>query len=290
MFHTISNEFLSVTVSEQGAELQSLLGADGTEYLWQGDPKYWSDRAINLFPCVAGLHKGKYRMDGQLYEIPIHGIAPYSRFKVAEKTSTSVTMELSSNKETYLQYPRQFKFQIAYSLSGNTLDITFHVENQDKKTMYFGLGGHPGINVPLKQEIDFEAYYLKFSAPCSPKKFGFTNNSLLDGSEAEFPLENEQTLHLKHHLFDTAIVLKDVAREVTLATKQDGHSVTVRYPDMPYLGIWHWPNTDAPYVCIEPWCSLPGVEGITPDFETKADLLRLAAGEQYNNHWSITIT
>lgn len=46
----------------------------------------------------------------------------------------------------------------------------------------------------------------------------------------------------------------------------------------------------APYVCIEPWCSHPGVEGITPDFETKADLLCLAAGEQYKNHWSITIT
>lgn len=42
MLQAIQNEFLSVAVSEQGAELQSILGADGIEYLWQGNPAYWS--------------------------------------------------------------------------------------------------------------------------------------------------------------------------------------------------------------------------------------------------------
>ena len=44
MFHTIKSSDLTVTVSERGAELQSIIGADGTEYLWQGDPEECSER------------------------------------------------------------------------------------------------------------------------------------------------------------------------------------------------------------------------------------------------------
>ena len=60
MNHTIQNEFLTVTAAEKGAQLQSILGRDGTEYLWQGDAKYWSDRALNIFPYVARLTEGSY--------------------------------------------------------------------------------------------------------------------------------------------------------------------------------------------------------------------------------------
>lgn len=77
MTHSIKNAFMTVTVSEKGAELQSILGADGTEYLWQGDPAYWNDRALNIFPYVARLNEGKYYLDGALHHMDIHGIAPY---------------------------------------------------------------------------------------------------------------------------------------------------------------------------------------------------------------------
>lgn len=59
VLHRIGNEFLTVTASEQGAELWSLKGRDGTEYLWQGDRTYWTDRAPNLFPYVARLTEPK---------------------------------------------------------------------------------------------------------------------------------------------------------------------------------------------------------------------------------------
>lgn len=35
-----------------------------------------------------------------------------------------------------------------------------------------------------------------------------------------------------------------MAREVTLEADDD-HCITVRYPDMPYLGSWHIPGTNA---------------------------------------------
>ena len=57
-----------------------------------------------------------------------------------------------------------------------------------------------------------------------------------------------------------------------------------------YLGIWHMPHTDAPYVCIEPWASLPSRQDVVEELSCKSDLIHLAPGAKYENQWSITIT
>ena len=49
------------------------------------------------------------------------------------------------------------------------------------------------------------------------------------------------------------------------------------------------PKTDAPYVCLEPWCSLPSKQDEIAVLEEQADLLRLPVGETYRNRWQITI-
>ena len=79
-----------------------------------------------------------------------------------------------------------------------------------------------------------------------------------------------------------------MAREVTIEAA-DGPSVTVRFPGMPYLGIWHMPHTDAPYVCIEPWCSLPSTQDKIAVFEEQPDLIKLEAGKTYENLWEIEL-
>jgi galactose mutarotase-like enzyme len=59
---------------------------------------------------------------------------------------------------------------------------------------------------------------------------------------------------------------------------------------MGYLGLWHWPRTDAPYICIEPWCSLPSFAGQIAVFEEQKDLISLPAGQIYRNIWTIEIS
>ena len=291
MYGTIKNEFLTVTVAERGAELQSICDANGVEYLWQGDPEYWSGRAINLFPYVARLSEGKYLLDGKPYDMGIHGFAPYSVFSLVKQETERMVWELADGPETYRQYPRHFAFRIVYALNANCLDITFEVENRDDKTMYFGLGGHPGFNVPLAPGVSFEDYRLRFHENCCPQRVGFTKNKLRSGTDQPFLLEKGTILSLRHALFDEdAIVLKNMARKVTLETEKDAHSITVTYPDMPYLGIWHCPKRDAPYVCIEPWCSLPSFDGEVTVLEKQTDLLQVEPGGCYKNHWSIQIS
>ena len=291
MIHTIQNEFLTVSAAEKGAELMSIRGADGTEYLWQGDSKYWSDRALNIFPYVARLNEGKYYMDGELHQMAIHGIAPYRSFTVTENDGKRMVFQLRSDEKTLAEYPRNFIFSIVYALEGKTLTVSFRCENQDEKCMYFGLGGHPGFHVPLAPGKKFEDYRLRFAEKCEPYRVGFNADCFVTHEDVPFPLENGTDLLLRHDLFDDdAIVLRNMVREVKLECDGDGHAVTVRFPGMQYLGLWHWPKTDAPYVCIEPWCSLPADAGKITVFEEQPDLIALEPGKTYENHWTISIS
>jgi len=289
--HTIQNEFLTVTVATKGAELMSIVAADGTEYVWQGDPKYWADRSPNIFPSVGRLTGGKYRLDGNWYELGCHGFAWLRNFEVVKEEPTYLELRLADSEETMAVYPRRFAFTVVYSLDGNKLDILFKVENKDSKELPFGLGGHPGFNVPLAAGKKFEDYQLRFSEKCKPEMYLVTPQYLFSGETAPYPLKDDQIIPLEHSLFnDDAIVLRNAAREVTLETAGDSHSVTVTYPGMRYIGFWHKPHSDAPYVCIEPWCSLASFEGVRAIFEEREDLLRLAPGKTYENRWSIRCT
>ena len=290
MIHTIENEYLAISVAEYGAELQSIRDASGHEYLWQGDSTYWKDRAINLFPYVARLTNGVYSLDGELYHMDIHGLAPYQEFHLERKSETQMAFRLDSSKETYEKYPREFAFRVIYCLIEKTLRIRYEVENRDSRSMRFGLGGHPGFLVPMDVGRTFEDYALCFADPCDPKRIEFTPQNFLSGQEKSFPLQDQLRIQLQHDLFnDGAIVLKDMAREVTLVASVGGRAIRVSFPQMPYLGIWHKPGTDAPYVCIEPWCSLPSKQDEIAVFETQSDLLCCEPGETYKNTWTIEI-
>ena len=56
-----------------------------------------------------------------------------------------------------------------------------HKENKDDKVMYFGLGGHPGINVPLEQGKKFEDYSLCFDKAGDTKQVMFNDKCFRTG-------------------------------------------------------------------------------------------------------------
>lgn len=199
-----------------------------------------------------------------------------------------MVFELSSSEKTLAAYPRAFVFRVTYKLRNRCLSVTYEVENRDERTMYFGLGAHPGFNVPLSGGT-FEDYRLRFDSPCDPIRVDFTEECFLSGREVRCPLRDCCFLELRHELFDhDAVVLKEAGRRVTLEGP-DSHCVTVEFPGMEYLGLWHKPGTDAPYVCIEPWCSLPSTQGKVAVLEEQTDLIALPVGKTYRNIWRIKI-
>lgn len=288
--YTIKNQHLTVSVEATGAQLRSIVSADGTEYIWQGDSKYWTSSAPNLFPYVGRLTQGYYLSEGKSYSMKNHGIARYRDFHLVSNDGTTLVLELISDDETLAQYPRDFAFRVIYQLAENTLQICYEVENRDEKPMRFGLGAHPGFNVPLVPGKTFEDYRVRFDEVVPCQQILLSDDCFVTDQVRPFPMEDGCKLPLRHDLFDKdAIVLTKMPSSITLETEGDGHSVTVSYPQMPYLGLWHIPCTDAPYLCIEPWCTLPSAAGTITVLEEKPDLLTLEPQQTYRNHWSICI-
>ena len=286
---TLKNDSLTVVLDAEGAVLHSIV-KDGLEYMWQGNPTYWKRRDANLFPYVGRLTDGVYEYEGKRYPMTIHGFCIGTEFSVTEQSETHVRFTLEDSEKTKEMYPFRFAFHVDYTLEGDSIVKVCTVENRNDREMIFGLGGHPGFNVPLDQG-DFSDWKLVFSEDCNPVRIDFDPaNYRLAGTQAPFDLKNGNTLELQHELFDLdAIVLQHMARTVTICSEKSEHGVTVSYPDMPFLGLWHAPKTDAPYVCIEPWVSLPSHSAYVEDLNKQEHLIHLSAGESYTNTMTVTL-
>lgn len=290
MKYQIKNDRLQVEIMDRGAQMCSIKDADGTEYLWQGNPKYWEDMAPNLFPYIARMTDKKYTVYGKTYEMDIHGFAKDTLFEVNQKSEDHIVFLISDSEETHKQYPFAFVFEVDYRLEGCKLLTTYGVRNKDDKIMYFGVGGHPGFNVPLEEGLEFEDYYLEFDTEEDAERVGFSEDCFVTGNNVRYDLVGGKKISLHHNLFDDdAIILTNMSRGVTLTSDKGKKAIHVSYPDMPYLGFWHWPKTDAPYICIEPWSSLPSRKGIVEDLALQPGLISLEPGDEYQNQFVIEI-
>ena len=87
---TVSNQELTIRVSEHGAELSSIVAnATGKEYLWQADPAFWKRHSPVLFPIVGSVWKAEYRNEGTVYPLSQHGFARDMDFTLIDERRTS---------------------------------------------------------------------------------------------------------------------------------------------------------------------------------------------------------
>ncbi len=289
MIYIIENDKLKVKISSMGAELQSIRRLDDdTEYLWQGDDTYWASRATNLFPICGRLYQGKYTFNGMQYDMMLHGFAKLQEWAVIHQDTTTVTLQLRENAETLTMYPFHFSIEMTYTLQGENLQVTIIVHNLDEKTMYFAVGAHPGFNLPLNDGENFDDYYIEFDEPCDPQKLIMSANCLYTKQTKRYPLEKERFIRLSHSLFDNdALPLHGVTKSLTLRSKNGKRHIHFAFPDMTYLLLWHKPKTQAPYVCIEPWTSYPGLDGKIEDLTEKGAMNALDPEGVYRNTYTI---
>jgi len=308
MKHTIRQGGMSAVIDTYGAQLRSLRYREH-EYLWQGDPAYWEEQSPLLFPFVGRFTEGRYTLRGESFPMSIHGFAKLSEFDAVDVSEASITFELRDNEATRAVYPCAFHLAVTYVLRDNGLDVSYRVtnpadplhpltpadpsntRNPSGEPIWFGIGGHPGFQVPLEEDLAFGDYYLDFTPAHQPSQVGHTKACFLSGIDTPFPLEEGHVLRLHHDMFDEdAIVLKNVADTVTLRSDRGTRSVTLRSFHLPYLGLWHAPRTDAPYICIEPWTSLPSRQDIVEEFTCKSDLICLFPGEIFRAGWAVDLT
>ena len=187
-------------------------------------------------------------------------------------------------------YPYHFEIKVKYELFENELKVSYNVANKDKKVMYFGVGGHPGFQVPVEKELSFEDYFIEFAKGTDVKRVGMSEDCFVTGKDEAFPLEENRRLYLHHNLFDDdAIILKDAPSKVVLASEKGSARIEMETSHLEYLGIWHKPASDAPYVCIEPWSSLPSKKDIIEDLEKQDNLVSLKPDGYYTGFFKVKI-
>jgi len=275
MNYTLKNEELTVTVAAKGAEVISVKRGD-CEYVWQGNAQYWKGQAPLLFPICGRLNDGKYTYGGKTYEMTHHGFLRATELACINASDEEVSFCLEADEKTLACYPFSFALTVTYRLVGSRLAMTVKIENRGDVEMPATFGGHPGFNVPLDGDSSFEDWYLEFSEESDPDRIEIAPSGLQSGVRSAYPLVDRRILPLSREAFVIdGIFLARAARKVTLKSARSPRSVTLEYPDMPYLGIWQPPQSDAPFVCIEPWCGLPDYDKRPLDLSQKAQMFRL---------------
>ncbi|MDR0299045.1 MAG: aldose 1-epimerase family protein [Streptococcaceae bacterium] len=290
MENTLKNEQLEIKLDNFGAELQSIK-KDGVEYLWQADAAFWARHAPVLFPIVGKLKNGQYHIgeDETNYKMGGHGFARDSDFVLVKEDKHELIYGLTADEETREKYPYDFDFRVSYHLKENKIRIRYEVENNDEKTMYFGVGAHPAFNVPFEQG-SFEDYRLTIS-PAEKRTFVPLDppSGMIDLDKREEVEVHE--LPLTHDLFksDALIYSSSPEMEVSLTNLHDSRSVKVSWKNMPYFGLWSPYPAAAGFVCIEPWCGITDEDNTDGDLTTKFGINELEPNEKFMCEYIIEI-
>jgi galactose mutarotase-like enzyme len=285
----LENGVLKVEIASKGAELQSLKHTgSGIEYLWNGDPAYWSKRSPVLFPIVGSLKNNTYFYQGKSYQLPRHGFARDREFLVEKQSPKEITFLLCSDAETKKNYPFDFEFRIRYRISGDELSTEYLVTNSGTGTMLFSVGGHPAFRLPLTSDTRFSDYYLRFDETENLSRWPISSDGLIQPRPIPV-LEDSNRINLQKSLFyQDALVFKyPASSDISLLSAKTVHGMVFQSGEFPFLGIWS--AKDADFICLEPWCGIADAVNSDQQLEHKEGIERAIPGKVFSRQWRVKV-
>lgn len=274
----------------EGAMLNSL-NKNNTEYLWQGDAKYWAGQAPVCFPITGVLPNGEMETFGKRCTMKRHGVARINPFEVLEQHKNSVTFVQRSDENTKRDFPFDYELKIKYTINGDTVTNEYIVTNTGEDKLPFVIGGHPAFNCPLAKGEKFEDYKVVFdkniTKPCLRPDH---HTGLVNVFEKFDEMHGGDTLSLVHELFEEkdALIFENCeAKSATLIGKS-GKGVKIEFQDMNNLLIWSAVG-NAPFVALEPWTGLASCNDEDGLFEHKRGMTVLEKDETASFKFKITM-
>lgn len=285
----LSSPSLAAAVETRGGELVSLRDRAGTEYIWQGDPAFWSGQNPILFPIVGSLKNGRVNINGRCFEMDRHGFARRCDFTLAERGTDFAVLELRESPETLERYPFPFVLRVRHRLLENGFSTAFTVENPGEAPLPFCIGAHTAINCPLFQGERFEDYELAFDQAEDADTLLLSPEGLIRDGQTE-PMLSAGKVTLDYNAFrrlDTMIFQDLRSRRVDLRHRETGRGVSLDFSRFPMAAFWTKPG--GPFLCMEPWHGCAALEGESGDFRDKPHVMTLAPGEKKELAYSFTI-
>lgn len=283
----LQNKNFTVKIKELGAELVSVVHKESKiEYIWQGNPVFWPRHAPVLFPIVGALKDDVLTYQGKKYpDFHKHGYVRDEIFRVVGKSASQVMLEITNTNLD--RFPMNYVLKITYTLQENGLKIEYNVKNPGKNELIFSIGGHPAFNTPLDKGT-FETATVQFnpageytSIPLNGPASDFAN-----ASKADFT----KKVNITRQMFDPDVIifgLDGKSSSVSLGNEKSDHGVTIELPQVDYIGIWSPFQTEAPFICLEPWWGIHDTVDSDGKFENKKGVTKLNGGEEKKFEYSL---
>lgn len=298
MRYFLENENLKVEIESFGAELKSVVDKKTMqEYMWEANPAFWGKTSPVLFPFIGKLEGAGYLYQGKRYNIEKHGFARDMEFYPAERKTDSITFFIESNEETLKKFPFPFRLEISYHLEGKKVVENWKVFNSGSETMYFSMGGHPAFACPpksgkaeagVKRTDCFVKLYGETGSTVSSTEIGVPDG-LLTGTSFLVETENGM-ISVTENLFDKdALCLeKQGVRAVGLCDAAGKEYVRLE-ADCPVWGIWSMPDSNASYICLEPWWGICDSKGYAGTIQERPYTNSVEAGKVWEQEFRIVV-
>ncbi len=287
MRETIKSERLSVTVDSVGAEMVSIEGLDGTQYLCPDERRNWDGKAPVLFPNTGWVRDGYALIGEKKYPYEQHGFARRMEFVLTKTGEDRLVCELCWSEKTLEHYPGRFVLQIVYTVRETVLQIESSVYNAGNETMYCSLGFHPGFSCPILMSEKPEDYCIIFPETMTASRLVLADAMVLR-KEARF-WNALKTIPIRPELFrEGSFSMTDLSsKTVRLQSKASGRYVEIALGDYPNLVIWAPKEEPVTNICVEPWYGMPDAVGTNHRVEEKPFTLRIGQGETRTLGFSI---
>ncbi len=288
----LENGLFHVEINELGAELTSFRSkTTGTEYVWQADPAVWKRHAPILFPIVGRLKDKTYTVDGKAYEITQHGFGRDLEWQARRVSDTCAEFVLEPNDDTKKMYPWDFVCTVRYTLDGASLKKEHITENRSGTPMYYEVGGHDAYNLCWQDGEQITDYYVAFEGTDALCRIVTDENVMLTRERVSVPLTDGR-LPITRDLFANDAVMTEglpVRRAVSGGSK-NSRTVTMDFADFDYFAVWSaYKAFDVPYVCLEPWSTLPDGGYLDHAIEHKEGVRVLQPGQSETLSFTTTI-
>ncbi|MCL1632773.1 aldose epimerase [Sporolactobacillus sp. CPB3-1] len=207
-----------------------------------------------LFPMGGQLTDGSYQLNGKTYKMANHGLARTRPFTFvssdADHDHAVLKLSFTSDDETLVSFPFNFKVILTYELAEGKLSIHQEIENHSDEAMPVYPGYHPYFGIKNKQ-LTIET----------------TADQYLDYNDSKTkPFDG----HINMAPLVEPVVFRDTSKRVTCNFDDSARLVIEKSPEYRYVVLWTEDGKD--YVCVEPWTAKKD------EYNSGEDLIYVPAG------------